>query len=166
MLSSEYREAFGDFKCEIPLRLSFSRRHLPPPVTLSYERRLSQVSPLTGQVVVRLSSRVPTTSIRIIKPAILRKESDAVNNRSLSESVAFGWLYGLSLTLAQGGPGLLANWHVKLREPRLMLSCGVEANLAFGLLYRLSGAWQTEDELSGIAADVEIGGRGVVLEWT
>lgn len=141
----------------------------PPPLTVTYSRRLSRTSPIHGVLGLH-AGEMPffTLDIRCPSPFDLTSqiETGEESPRSSSSGSVSGLSKGLTyssygVTLAGLETGLRAQWGVTFSELQLETRLLLQLNVR-GLSWALVGSWG--DDQGGVSTSVEINTGGVEMK--
>lgn len=141
----------------------------PPPLTVTYSRRLSRTSPIHGVLGLH-AGEMPffTLDIRCPSPFDLTSQIEAGEEspRSSSSGSVSGLSKGLTyssygVTLAGLETGLRAQWGVTFSELQLETRLLLQLNVR-GLSWALVGSWG--DDQGGVSTSVEINTGGVEMK--
>jgi DnaJ homolog subfamily C member 11 len=149
-------------------------RLLPPPITVSFNQRLSATSLTEGVVTVHVGPQ-PSVVVAVVSPTVFNFTSQRLmpaGALSNLESSLAGSLSGFgigtrftryAITLSGLGSNLAAEWGITFSELALLVKLGVELGIQ-GITGMLTGAWQGASGAVSVGVGASASGVLVRLE--
>ncbi|TFY75673.1 hypothetical protein EWM64_g8339 [Hericium alpestre] len=157
---------YHDDENAVVVETVLSPRMLPPPLTVTYSRRLFSDAPTEGVLVLHTGGQ-PYLSASIVAPHAFNLTAESPSGPAASSAGSASGLgvgmrqstYGINLVGI--GSSLRADWGVVFSELAVQAKFGVSLSLA-GFSWLLSGAWG--DEQGGVTTTVALNTSGVELK--